>query len=97
MRARRRVGWILGPIARTTIGDELLDLAQILASCGRDPRGLGRWRRDAGQLAHGRKRELVGGERSGELRKVTKRTSHAQPILRGARSVAEDALEVVER
>jgi hypothetical protein len=79
------------------VGDELLDLAEVLAERGGSPRRLGRRRRHAGQLAHGREGKLATGERGGELRQRPEGARDAQPVLGGARCVAEHALEVVER
>jgi len=47
-----RVGRLVGQIADAVSGDELLDLAHVLAARGIDPGHFGHARRDARQLAH---------------------------------------------
>jgi hypothetical protein len=67
MHARLGIRRVVGPIAGAMVGDEILDLAQVLAAGGREPRRLGHGRCHARQLAHRRERELATCERRGEL------------------------------
>jgi hypothetical protein len=78
------------------VGDELLDLAEVLAAGGREPRCLGRGGRHAGQLAHGGERKLAAREGRGELGEGAEGTRDPQPVLGCARRIAQRALEVVE-
>ena len=90
-------GWrVVRTIAGAMIGDEIFDLAQVLVGRSRNPGRLGRGRCHARQLAHCGERKFAAGKRSGELRQGAERTRDPQPVLGGARGVAEHALEVVQ-
>ncbi len=97
MRACLGIPWIVGPVARPMVGNQLLDLAQVLVGRGLAPGSFGRGRRDARQFAHRREREFALRKGGRELRERAERTGNPQPFLGGARPVAEYALHVVER
>ncbi|TMQ06361.1 MAG: hypothetical protein E6J91_38155 [Deltaproteobacteria bacterium] len=97
MRASLWIRRIVRPIAGPMTGDEIFDLAKVLADRRCDPRCLGRGRRDAGQLTHRRERQLVTGKRRGEPGQATERPRYPQPILGGARCIVQRALEIVQR
>jgi hypothetical protein len=75
---------------------ELLDLAHVLAGRSVPPPGLRRGRRDPGQLADRRIRDLAARERFGQHRQITERARDPQPLVCDVRRMAEHALEVVE-
>jgi hypothetical protein len=54
-------------IARPMVGNELFDLAHVLADRGRDPGRFGLWYRHARQLSDGREWQLATGKCGSEL------------------------------
>ncbi|TMQ10123.1 MAG: hypothetical protein E6J91_27855 [Deltaproteobacteria bacterium] len=97
MRARRRIGRIVGVIAGAMIGDQLLDLAKVLARGCSDPCRLRCRRCDAGQLADSRERQLIDRERGREPGQRAECPCDPQPVLRGPRCILKHAFEIVER
>ena len=97
VRARLRSGRRVGPVTAAMARYQVLDLAHVLAGRGVAPPSLGLRRRDPGELADGRERELAARERAGQRRQLAERARDPQPLLRDVRRVAEHTLEVVDR
>ncbi len=89
-------GRIIGTIARLVVGDELLDLPEVLVAHRGNPRSFGRRSCDTGQLAHGRERQLTSREHCREPWQVAECPRHAQAILSRTRRVAQHAFEVIQ-
>ena len=83
---------LVGQRARRVAGDELLDLSQVLAGGGTDPRSFGRPRRDARQLAHRAVRQLAG--RRARARAPAARRARARPAAALARRAANTPARV---
>jgi hypothetical protein len=88
-RRRRR-----GIVTRALVGDQLFQLTNGLAARGIEPRAFRFRTRHASELTYGGPAERSGFERVGQRRQRLQRFGHAQLLLRGARCIPKQALDI---